>query len=667
MKKIRAIILNEYLNDVIDIFGKHGSVQIVDINDVLSEWKYVVPNTDTDSLNKYIDLMKRIDYCLESIGIRYMDSQGAIQMFDKKYNRENLTHLEKDFTGIESSIRPIHNKLEKLNEDKNILMAGKSTLETLRGMNIETGWLKESNILYVVSGLIRVEELKVFDESLYNVAGNYYVILSGKKQINNKVPVILITLKDYKDNVNHILDIVKFEKFILTEDSHTTGDATENIIFKLKSLEVQEQELKSNVNELAKSYSDILLSMRYIVSIEKNISEILSLLGKSAKVYALEGWVPEKRVSELIRDIEDVSKGHALISLEDPSIKDSVPTALDNPKFVKPFESITKSFGLPRYNEIDPTFFLAFTFPTIFGMMFGDVGEGLVITIAAYIMYKYLGTKDPGFINFGKILFACGIMSTIFGFLYGSIFGIEDLIPAIWKSPLHAVKSGMMKELIGFALFIGVIHMGIGLGINSINRIYEKGINSILGSLGKLSLFFGVVTIIVKIFNFPIPVFSILGQYSIISIVMFGIFIPISLIVLEEVLHEIRHKSNTKNILSTLGNALFESVDTTIMFLSNTISYSRILVLVLIHAIISEVIYLISKLLMEIPYIGIFAHYLFIFTGTILLIFGLEGLVVYIQTIRLHYYEWFTKFYSAGGIEYRPFRIGMENQKSRFK
>ena len=658
MKKIKAIILNEYLNDVIHVFGKHGSVQFLDINDVLGEWKYVVSNTDTESLNKCADLIKRIDHCIDSVGIKYSDKQKVKpRNIDKKSSRERLADIEKDIAEIEDKIKPISDKIEKIREEKSILLASRSTLEYLKDMNIEIEWLRESDILYVVSGIVKADELKVLDESLHDIAGNYYAMLSGREQINNKVPVVLVVLKDYKNNVDHILDIVKFEKFIVTEDSYTTRKAIENTISKLKNIEYQEQELKSKISEMSKTHSERLLSLRYAVSVEKNINEILSLLGKSAKVYALEGWVPEKNVSALIKDINDVSKGHVLINLENPISEDDVPTAFDNPEFARPFESITKSFGLPRYNEIDPTFFLAFTFPTIFGMMFGDVGEGLVIATIAYIMYKYLGTKNSAFINFGKILFSCGIASIIFGFIYGSVFGIETLLPAIWKSPLNAVKSGMMKELIGFALFVGIIHMTMGLLINSVNNIYKKGITGIIGSFGKLLLFFGVVTIIVKIFNFPIPLFSILGKHSITLIALLGLFLPILLIVLEEIIHEIRHKLYVKNILSALGNALFESADTTIMFLSNTLSYSRILILVLVHAIISEVIYIISELLMEIPYVGVFVHFLFILIGTILLIFGLEALVVYIQTIRLHYYEWFTKFYSSGGSEYKPFKL----------
>ena len=211
-----------------------------------------------------------------------------------------------------------------------------------------------------------------------------------------------------------------------------------------------------------------------------------------------------------------------------------------------------------------------------------------------------------------------------------------------------------MMEMFGIALFVGVLHMGMGLIASAVNKAHESGLSTIVPSLSKLWFFCGEVAIIALIFKFPIPVFiQVAEMYPFADIVLYGICIPVALMLISELIHEL-HPFGLKKLLGALGNGLFEVFETFSMFLSNTISYSRIAILAVIHAMMMMAIYKISS--ME-AISGIVILGILIMVGGNILVLVLEGLIVFIHTIRLHFYEWFTKFYGAGGIKYDPFIV----------
>ena len=115
--------------------------------------------------------------------------------------------------------------------------------------------------------------------------------------------------------------------------------------------------------------------------------------------------------------------------------KKKPPTKLKNPKLFKPFEMYVKMYGLPAYGEMDPTWFVAITYSFIFGVMFGDVGQGLLLLIGGALIYHFKKIPLAGIIS------TAGFFSTIFGFMFGSIFGFEDVIPALWLRPMKSTDT----------------------------------------------------------------------------------------------------------------------------------------------------------------------------------------------------------------------------------
>ena len=174
--------------------------------------------------------------------------------------------------------------------------------------------------------------------------------------------------------------------------------------------------------------------------------------------------------------VEETTHGTGIVELrpadEDPSHgeADVVPVQLDPKPWLRPFQALVGNFGAPRYGELDPSLFVAFTFVLMFGVMFGDVGQGAVI--AGIGLWLPLRTRRPAvrpFRDGGVLLVFCGLSSVVFGFLYGSIFGYEELFRPVWLSPMHDVS-----RLLGTAVGLGVAFISIAIIINIINKLRSR-------------------------------------------------------------------------------------------------------------------------------------------------------------------------------------------------
>lgn len=654
MKRIQVLVLNEYAEDVLRELSAVGKIHMIDVKRVLKEHKLTDGRGErlTDMCS---DLKRRLYHLMDILDIPKFSEDIEKVFIRRKTSKQYMDDVENEIIKLEEDVLKSSNTLGQLLEESTSLESKAAKLKSMAELGIKVSWLVDSKFVHTTCGFLNADDLDSLYAVLEKKIKKGYVLASGV-QVDGKIPTAISVLNETADDLNYALSSVKYDRFTFNGDDQMP-DSVNGIEDRLQSIVAEVKVHEQILRQLKETHQKNILVMGEVVEVEKHIANGLSLMGRTRRVHAIEGWVPEKEVKNVIKKIEDVSEGFMLVKLTDPAPDDNIPVALDNPKLIKPFEAITRTFGLPLYNEIDPTPFLAFSFPLIFGMMFGDVGHGTVIALAGYFMIRKKNMDS----SFGKILIACGFTSVFFGFLYGSVFGREDILHPYWISIIHYVKAGHTKELFGFALFIGVLHMGLGIIINAVNKARSNGaLNTIFGSLSQLVMFVAIATLITKFFDFPIPFIIELAEYPIPLIVLFGVFFPTLVIVAEETLHEYKLTSSIKAALGAAGNGAFEVMESLIMFLSNIISYSRILILALIHGMISEVIFVIGDLVGEVPFIGLILYYLLVIGGTVVLILALEGLVVYIHTIRLHFYEWFTKFYKGGGLEYVPFKITRE-------
>ena len=367
--------------------------------------------------------------------------------------------------------------------------------------------------------------------------------------------------------------------------------------------------------------------------------------GESKVFFILCGWMSEKDALAFQNDIKDDTQIFCLMGNNGEEIAQQPPTKLKNPKLFKPFEMYVKMYGRPAYGEMDPTWFVAITYSFIFGAMFGDVGQGLLLFIGGFLLYHFKKIDLAGIIS------CAGFFSTIFGFLFGSIFGFEDVIPALWLRPMNAM---MTVPFIGKLNTVFIVAIGFGMGIillcmifNIINAWRSKDMEKTWFDTNSVAglVFYGsaVVSIGLILSGRSLPGTAVLC-------VMF--LLPLLVIFFKEPLTNLAEKKaevmpKQKGMFIVQG--IFEMFEVLLSYFSNTLSFVRIGAFAVSHAAMMEVVLMLAGAESGSPNI------LVVVLGN-LFVCGMEGLIVGIQVLRLEYYEIFSRFYKGTGRRFEPFR-----------
>lgn len=355
-----------------------------------------------------------------------------------------------------------------------------------------------------------------------------------------------------------------------------------------------------------------------------------------SEYYILYGWMSRRDAAGLERDIQGDDKVHIMEEDVDETSISGPPTKLRNPKIFKPFEMFVQMYGLPAYNEMDPTIFIALTYTLMFGIMFGDVGQGLCLVAGGFILYKLKK------MNLAAIISVAGIWSTVFGFLYGSIFGFEDILEPVWMRPMDNIMTTLMLA-IGFGMALILIAMVI----NIVNAIRAKDMGRMLFSASGVSgiICYGCVVICIVLYatGHALPATGILAV---------ALGIPLLAIMLKEPLSNLLERK--KKILPEGSKVMFfvealvELFDVVLSYATNSISFVRVGAFALSHAGMMGVVMTLAGYESGSP------NMIVVVLGNIL-VSGLEGLVVGIQVLRLEYYEMFSRFYKGTGKPFQSF------------
>ncbi|MGO3168480.1 V-type ATP synthase subunit I [Senegalia sp. (in: firmicutes)] len=404
------------------------------------------------------------------------------------------------------------------------------------------------------------------------------------------------------------------------------------------------QKIKNELDKLKADNKERIEKCYTIFKIQERVNELKKLMVATRHLFYLSAWIPTNCINEFedkIKDIKDLTIHYE--NQEDLTTVLNPPTKLKNNWLLSPFEYLIEMYATPSYNEIDPTSLLAITYMLFFGAMFGDVGQGLVIFLGGMFLARKNGSK------FAKLISRVGISSMIFGVLYGSVFGFEEILPAILISPFENIQTILISSVLA-----GIILTYISFTFNIINGIKLReykdalfGKNGIVGALFYALILYLIAQNIIKL---PaIPLF--LGMLILL------LFIAI-MIVREPLTNLIFSKRPlySEDVSSYYIESTFEIIETLLSMISSTLSFIRIGAFALTHVGLFMAFQVISELIDN-----VFFSIVVLTVGNIVII-ALEGLIVGIQALRLEYYELFSKFYRGEGRIYRPFKIEKENQ-----
>ena len=362
-------------------------------------------------------------------------------------------------------------------------------------------------------------------------------------------------------------------------------------------------------------------------TMRKEKYEVLNRLGMTKNTMILEGYIPEKEVTRLVKELEQ--RFRVAITVFEPEEEEDVPVLLENNGFSSPVEPITEMYALPAKKDIDPTPVMAVFYYLFFGLMLSDAGYGcLMVLVSAIALKKF--PLEGNLRKTMKMFLYSGVSTIFWGALFGTWFG--DIVPVICKNFLHRPAPRMAiwfdpvsdpMKLLLFSLGLGILHLFLGLGVH----FYQ------LWAAGKRWVGAGMLTEVPAILN---------------TIGMYVLLAGVILIILTA-------SRTSKNIFARLGGGLYGLYNAASGYLSDVLSYSRLLALGLATGVIGQVVNLLGTI-PENPVVkGVLLFFVFIVGHTLNMAINMLG--AYVHTNRLQYVELFSKFYEGGGRAFKPFAV----------
>lgn len=362
------------------------------------------------------------------------------------------------------------------------------------------------------------------------------------------------------------------------------------------------------------------------------------------------GWVPMGSVKNFEKRISETDG--LLCETDDPESEENLtpPVKLKNPKIFRPFEYFVNMYGMPSYSDIDVTAFVAITYTILFGIMFADLGQGLVLAIGGAILWKLKKNE------LARIIVPCGIASCVFGFVFGSVFGYEEALDPVYHAlgmagkPISVMES--VTTVLLFAIGIGVTLVIVAMALNMYACIKRKHFGEALFSqngLVGILLYVSGVLFVIKFMTGKeiIPNSIVLTTMALTAVLLYIREIPIGLI---------DHPDSWKpeSWGEFFMQNFFELFEYILSYFSNTVSFLRVGAFVIVHASMMMVVFTLGNDGKNIPVIIL---------GNIVVI-ALEGLLTGIQGLRLEFYEMFSRFYDGGGKPFEAIRIKAAERKA---
>ena len=585
----------------------------------------------------------------------YKEALSTIDSFyDQLEDPSQITPEPMDIENAIQTVRKIQEGSRRLEEEKARLQSEHAEvldplkiIRPFKDLNFDVSSILKFKYIHYRFGRIEKQYLQKFEKYIYDNLDTLF-IKCGEDDLY--VYGVYFVPEHQAHKVHAVYSSMHFERiFIPDEYQGTASEAFAKLDARHREIHQALDANKEASRKFLVNNSVRIVSAKAALDACSSSFDIRRLAactpGDNNTFYILCGWMTEKDALAFQKDIQNDEKIFCLMEDQKAPANKKPPTKLKNPKLFKQFEMYIKMYGLPAYNEIDPTWFVAITYSFIFGAMFGDVGQGLVLFLGGLILYR---TKH---MDLAGIISCAGVFSVFFGFMYGSFFGFEDILKAIWLKPMSKM---MDVPLVGKLNAVFVIAIGFGMFIilicmifNIINSVRRKDAEKTWFDSNAVAglVFYGSIVLTVGLFisGKKLPATAVL-------VIMFGV--PLILMFLKEPLTNLVEKKSEifpeqKGMFFV--QSFFELFEVLLSYLSNTLSFLRIGAFAVSHAAMMEVVLMLAGATN-----GGSPNWVVVVLGNIF-VCAMEGLIVGIQVLRLEYYEIFSRFYSGNGREFQPF------------
>ena len=642
MELIHVVFSSKDINRVADAVVHQGSIQVLDISD-METWtrELTVAGTVEDSSGLRI-WQKKLERLIGLSGLKN-------EFSDIKPDERAWAELESKISEMEQTLQADLSQLGGIEEEVSRLKEVRSKLGSTSLLELPVENREELSYLTIETVYIKEENIDNLRQSLKPLI--HVISLFGHEK--GRREILIMVLRRDRERLQSILAGVGFESMVLEDRSKVSSmellKKTDQAIGKYRK---KKEDINSKIKREAQEWVPFLQSAYLRVRRDIVKKEIINKFRKTERTYLLSGLIPGEKRENFIKEMRRVTKNRCIVELvpaEDlPRVrkgKIQVPVKLRNPPIFKPFEILTKTYGIPEYRSIDPTPVLGLSFLIMFGVMFGDIGHGLILMLCGGFMV--FRVRRESLRNAGLLILYAGVSSAVFGFLFGSFFGVEELIPAIWLKPMDSIS-----RLFKTAIFFGIAMISLAVGLNIINGIRKRDFLGIIfdkAGLLAVALYWCGIIVASRMLTAGGGVGN--GLPVIIPGVMVG---SVVLLFFREPIVQLfkgKRKLFPEGIVTGVMGSIVELLEIFLGFLSNTVSFIRVAAFGLAHAGLFMAVFALSDSVKTTAN-GMVSILVLIF-GNILII-CLEGLIVSIQAVRLEFYEFFSRFFQQGGRQYLP-------------
>ncbi len=589
--------------------------------------------------NPYRPMLERLNSLLKSTGIEPSPTDCDDIPLSPEEVREKIDNVESDLGKFRDEISAI----EKEQDYCNVAI---QLLEHFPKLDIPLSELIDCKFVSIRLGRLPVSGYKLLSAYADNPDVLFYTFSSDKDYYWG----MYIVSNEYVQEVDRIFAGLSFEQFRIPESFSAPAEAITNLKDQLESDRERLDKINSELSEYLKDQYDSINKLYSKLSMLNSRFELRKYVSKQGEHFVMMGWFPTSQKDRLIKALNSIDTVSVSITKNKSDDRLSPPVKLKNNFFTRPFEFYIKMFGVPKYGEIDPTAFVAITYTLLYGIMFADLGQGLILSIVGFLMYKLKGME------LGKLIIPCGIFGSFFGLIFGSVFGFEHALDGFYRKlgfsekPIEVMSSENIIYVLFSAVGIGAVLMLIALLLNIYSKFKQGNPGAaIFGENGIVGFVFysGVLLIIGNILlKLGIPT---------LPLILIGCVLPIACIWLKEPLEKLVNGEKDWQPESWGGylvQGFFEVFESVLSYVTNTVSFLRVGAFVLVHAGMMSVFFTLADMAGGTSGIA----------GCIIVIFGnifvivLEGLLVGVQSLRLEFYEMFNRFFEGSGHEFSPIK-----------
>ena len=532
MRKIRIVTLDKYVAPTVDALHESGLIQVSDISDSVQQdpelAELVTPAKATPYTGKLSSLLMKTNGISELLGNSLSEGHGLkdlvksfispdvpIQKEVEALDTEAFIKKAEDtLSQVEAKTSVIEGKLSALDAETSELKSNKSLANRLSNFDMNLADLKDSKYTSTMIGRINAESTSEIKNELSNLTDELDIFTVPADDKEGEI-IVVVTLNEYSDDVYSTLRKFDFEKMEVGDVEGTPQQIISNADARLLTIESERTAIKTELRAVAEQWDDEILALKEQLENEKEKNEILSSFVQTKDAYVLEAWVPVKDTEKVEQLVEKSSNGHcAFETIEVEGTDDeNVPILQQNGWYAKPFEYLVDMYSPVRYNALDPTIFVAITFPFFFGFCLTDAVYGLVVSAIGVVLLRGLGKVKESMRSFGWILIWSGLWAVILGLITNGFIGDFPQRIAGFRLPtVYAPVEAFVHPdtILIIAILIGLLYTNIGFVMGAINNLRYGNVKEAIGS--QICWFVFEAGIILLALGFMMPAIGMIGM-----------------------------------------------------------------------------------------------------------------------------------------------------------